>query len=105
MIFSSRMVDICALWLSVVGLAGALLAGPPPLPTGLDEPAPPRMSSNLASIAAGQDHSLRILRDGTVWAWGANWIGQLGDGTTGGPLHGGPGQWHHRHRGGRRGPA
>jgi alpha-tubulin suppressor-like RCC1 family protein len=34
------------------------------------------------AIATGGFHSLAIRRDGTLWAWGFNWLGQLGDGTT-----------------------
>jgi alpha-tubulin suppressor-like RCC1 family protein/PKD repeat protein len=34
------------------------------------------------SIVAGRDHSLALRDDGTVWAWGWNQFGQLGDGTT-----------------------
>ena len=33
-------------------------------------------------IAAGQQHSLAIKADGTLWAWGRNQYGQLGDGTA-----------------------
>lgn len=33
-------------------------------------------------ISGGADHSLALKSDGTVWAWGENWWGQLGDGTT-----------------------
>ena len=33
-------------------------------------------------IAAGTDHTLAIKSDGTLWAWGRNQNGQLGDGTT-----------------------
>jgi hypothetical protein len=33
------------------------------------------------SVAAGDYHSLALKQDGTVWAWGANFLGQLGDGT------------------------
>jgi alpha-tubulin suppressor-like RCC1 family protein len=36
----------------------------------------------VTSIAAGDEHSLALRSDGTVWAWGANASGQLGDGTT-----------------------
>lgn len=34
------------------------------------------------SIAAGPFHSLGIKSDGTLWAWGWNTYGQLGDGTS-----------------------
>ncbi|MFC0038330.1 S8 family serine peptidase [Actinomadura rayongensis] len=34
------------------------------------------------AVAAGQNHSLAVRGDGTVWAWGANGSGQLGNGTT-----------------------
>lgn len=44
-------------------------------------------SQNLFSqcwkkIAAGINHTLAIKTDGTLWAWGLNDKGQLGDGTT-----------------------
>ena len=34
------------------------------------------------TISAGGDHSLVIKSDGSLWAWGSNEFGQLGDGTT-----------------------
>ncbi len=34
------------------------------------------------AVAGGSDHSLALASDGTVWAWGWNAYGQLGDGTT-----------------------
>jgi len=37
-------------------------------------------------LAAGDTHSLAVGPDGTVWTWGANNFGQLGDGTTDGRL-------------------
>ena len=37
---------------------------------------------NVVAIEAGYDHSLALLRDGTVWAWGGNYYGQLGEGNT-----------------------
>ena len=33
-------------------------------------------------ISGGEEHSLCIAGDGTVWAWGYNGLGELGDGTT-----------------------
>jgi alpha-tubulin suppressor-like RCC1 family protein len=32
-------------------------------------------------IAAGYYHNLALKEDGTLWAWGSNYDGQLGDGT------------------------
>jgi cysteine-rich repeat protein len=45
----------------------------------------PRPVPNLTgftAVAAGGYHSLALRSDGTVWAWGYNAYGQLGDGTT-----------------------
>jgi len=33
-------------------------------------------------VAAGLEHTVALREDGTVWAWGVNHRGQLGDGTT-----------------------
>ena len=38
--------------------------------------------SNITAIAAGWGHNMALKGDGTVWAWGSNNKGQLGDGTT-----------------------
>ncbi|BAH42753.1 hypothetical protein BBR47_17760 [Brevibacillus brevis NBRC 100599] len=38
-------------------------------------------AGNVISSAAGGSHSLILRSDGTVWAWGNNGNGQLGDGT------------------------
>ena len=45
-------------------------------------PVPVSNLANVIAIAGGSSHSLALKADGTVWAWGANWYGQLGDGTT-----------------------
>ncbi|MBV8194741.1 MAG: IPT/TIG domain-containing protein, partial [Candidatus Dormibacteraeota bacterium] len=39
-------------------------------------------STGATAIAAGGYHSLALHGTGIVWAWGANWDGQLGNGTT-----------------------
>lgn len=44
--------------------------------------------SNVAQIAGGHQCGYALKSDGTVWAWGANDSGRLGDGTT--PV---PGPW------------
>ena len=36
------------------------------------------------SVRAGYEHNIALLQGGGVWAWGANFEGQLGDGTTSG---------------------
>ena len=38
--------------------------------------------TGVVAVAAGYYHSLAVKTDGTVWAWGDNDYGQLGDGTT-----------------------
>ncbi|WP_371876541.1 RCC1 domain-containing protein, partial [Pyxidicoccus fallax] len=37
--------------------------------------------TDVVGVAAGDRHSLALRADGTVWAWGGNANGQLGDGT------------------------
>ncbi|MBU7007948.1 S-layer homology domain-containing protein [Phosphitispora fastidiosa] len=39
-------------------------------------------NSGIARIAAGYNHTVVLKNDGTVWAWGSNMYGQLGNGTT-----------------------
>ncbi|PCH96757.1 MAG: hypothetical protein COB85_03275 [Bacteroidetes bacterium] len=36
---------------------------------------------NIIAVAAGDNHTLALRSDGTVWAWGDNGSGQVGDGT------------------------
>ncbi len=46
------------------------------------QPKPVLGLSGVATIALGGRHALALKRDGTVWAWGNNRLGQLGDTTT-----------------------
>ena len=39
------------------------------------------LSGVITRIAGGSEHSLALKSDGTVWAWGSDAYGQLGDGT------------------------
>src|SRR5207237_129666 len=38
--------------------------------------------SGVVAVAGGNLHSLALKSDGTVWAWGYNGDGELGNGTT-----------------------
>lgn len=38
--------------------------------------------TDVTAVVTGWRHSLAVLSDGSVRAWGANYVGQLGDGTT-----------------------
>lgn len=48
-----------------------------------DKPVPVAITGKVTKVAAGTDHGLALTSDGTVWAWGANDHGQVGDGSAG----------------------
>ena len=39
-------------------------------------------TQEAARVSVGADHACAVMPDGTVWCWGGNASGQLGDGTT-----------------------
>ena len=43
---------------------------------------PVKIMDGVTQVAAGLHHTLVIKNDGSLWAWGSNSNGQLGDGTT-----------------------
>jgi alpha-tubulin suppressor-like RCC1 family protein len=49
---------------------------------GVDLAAPFQIAGNWKAVAAGEGFSMGIKTNGTLWAWGKNDVGQLGDGTT-----------------------
>ncbi|MEI7620912.1 MAG: fibronectin type III domain-containing protein [Candidatus Moraniibacteriota bacterium] len=51
-------------------------------PLAIWGPATSTPASNFTSISSGYAHNLALKSDGTVWAWGNNGFGQLGDGTS-----------------------
>lgn len=58
---------------------------PPSPPSNLrTTPVAVKNLTNVTAVAAGYFHSVALRADGTVWAWGDNGYGQIGQGTTGG---------------------
>jgi alpha-tubulin suppressor-like RCC1 family protein len=50
--------------------------------THSDEPVRVCGLEDIKSLAAGASHSVALKKDGTVWTWGSNDKGQLGNGTV-----------------------
>jgi alpha-tubulin suppressor-like RCC1 family protein len=48
---------------------------------GSRAPVPVVGLSAVTAIAAGSGYAFALRNDGTVWAWGSNWHGELGNGT------------------------
>ncbi len=52
------------------------------LPNPMDASRSARGDTHWEQVAAGYLHTVAIKTDGTLWAWGDNGAGQLGDGTA-----------------------
>lgn len=74
--FAPSVVDL-ALGVSSTGLVFAdgtvKVVGNVPQPTGL---------TSVVELALGSEHACARKTDGTVWCWGQNYAGELGNGTT-----------------------
>ena len=73
-----------ALWawgLDVFGQLGDAAAPSWPVPATLQN-APGQIGTGYAFVSAGGRHTAALTTDGTLWAWGDNTYGQVGDGTT-----------------------
>lgn len=65
-----------------MGRAGAPAArSDGPRSDGPNEAAPANSCGDVAQVAAGLLHACALKGDGTLWCWGANGSGQLGDAT------------------------
>ena len=71
-----------SLWAWGENLFGQLGDGTNGYYTSKNSPVHIGSATSWASISAGGFHSLAIKTDGSLWAWGFNYHGELGDGTT-----------------------
>ena len=51
-------------------------------PVQVKEPGNSGYLTDVVAIASGYEHTVAVKKDGTVWTWGNNFYGQLGDNTT-----------------------
>ena len=45
-------------------------------------PVPIKIMDSVSAVSAGYQYTMAVKTDGSLWAWGDNSYGQLGDGTT-----------------------
>jgi alpha-tubulin suppressor-like RCC1 family protein len=53
-----------------------------PVPVEVHGPGNVGYLNSIAAVMGGEIHNIALKSDGTVWAWGWNALGQLGNGTT-----------------------
>ncbi len=71
------------LWAWGSNLSGQLGANTPGDDPLADCPTPIQVMEGVSAITASRAYSLALKTDGTLWAWGDNRFGQLGNGGTG----------------------
>lgn len=84
--FSAALTFSTSFYNGTVTTWGANSLGQLGIGTTSDYNASPTMINNFTNIAfvsAGADHTVALKKDGTVWAWGGNEKGQLGNGASG----------------------
>src|SRR5688500_6794384 len=75
--FAAMCIAIAALALGA--MAGPATAATGPAQSGLLKAA---AAAPTSSVAAGYSHTCTIRTDGSLWCWGSNGNGQVGDGTN-----------------------
>lgn len=70
-----------ACWGNDLAALGDGGAGSSPAPVPIKGPLGVGLLGNVAAVAPGARHVCALKKDGTVWCWGKNDRGQLGDGT------------------------
>ena len=60
------------------------------LPQLVGPPAGATAGTTWTQVSLGTGHTLALRSDATLWSWGSNFRGMLGDGTTSARLHPGP---------------
>jgi len=68
----------CSLAVALIGLMAVVL----PIATQAPQRANAAAMTGFTKVTAGSDFTCALKTDGTVWCWGLNSNGQLGDGTT-----------------------
>jgi len=74
-------------WYGELGTSGGSRASPVQV---VDDDGDDTNDDVWASVSAGSYYTLAIRKDGSLWAWGANYWGQLGIGTNDGSAHDAP---------------
>ncbi len=79
--FSVALRDDGTVWAWGLNNSGELGRGTNGGGTQDSTPAQVLVVSGIGAISVARSHTLALKSDGTVWAWGSNSFGQLGDGT------------------------